>query len=179
LLRVEERVGAPSLQIVLQQFVKLIMLLHAHVFVIPLLLIRKSRILRTNNTLESGNTYNGSLTLTFNQILIILFLQQIFIEYHQLLKRLIFIKDQCWEHEFLRVRADLELLNPVVEFLDQDLHIAVEAVILSEQLLLKPVQQRGIQGLNSLLVNYEHASKLIIDYAPAFVGPDSHIAEFK
>ena len=63
--------------------------------------------------------------------------------------------------------------------MDQDLHIAVEAVILSEQLLLKPVQQRGIQGLNSLLVNYEHASKLIIDYAPAFVGPDSHIAEFK
>lgn len=73
----------------------------------------------------------------------------------------------------------MELLNPVVELLDQDLHIAIEAVILSEQLLLKPVQQRGIQGLNSLLVNYEHTSKLIIDYAPAFVGSDSHIAEFK
>ena len=33
--------------------------------------------------------------------------------------------------------------------------------------------------MNCFLVNYENASKLIIDYAPAFVGSDSHIAEFK
>ena len=71
------------------------------------------------------------------------------------------------------------MFDPVVEFLDQDLHIAVKTVVLSEQLLLEPVQQRGIQCLYSLLVDYKHAPELVIDYAPALVRADCHVAEFE
>jgi len=71
------------------------------------------------------------------------------------------------------------LFDPVIEFLDQDLHIAVEAVVLSEQLFLEPVEQRGIECLHSLLVDYKHAPELVIDYAPALVGANRHIAELE
>jgi len=71
------------------------------------------------------------------------------------------------------------LFDPVIEFLDQDLHIAVEAVVLSEQLFLEPVEQRGIECLHSLLVDYKHAPELVIDYASALVGANRHIAELQ
>lgn len=71
------------------------------------------------------------------------------------------------------------MFDPVIEFLDQDLHIAVEAVVLSEQLFLEPVEERGIECLHSLLVDYKHAPELVIDYAPALVGANRHIAELE
>ena len=71
------------------------------------------------------------------------------------------------------------MLNPIIELLDQDLHIAIQAIILSEQLLLESVQQRWIESLNSLMVNNQNASELIIDYASTFIGSDRDITEFK
>ena len=71
------------------------------------------------------------------------------------------------------------MLNPIIELLDQDLHIAIQAIILSEQLLLESVQQRWIESLNSLMVNNQNASELIIDYASAFIGSNRDITEFK
>jgi hypothetical protein len=63
--------------------------------------------------------------------------------------------------------------------LDKNLHIAIQAKIFCEKLLLESIQQRWIQALNCFLVNYENTSKLIIDNASAFVGSNCDIAEFE
>lgn len=96
-----------------------------------------------------------------------------------MLQRLIFIEDQCWEHESLREGINLQRFHPIVELLHKDLHVAVQAVILCEQLLLESVQQGRVQSVHRLLINNQHTSKLVVNDTPALVRSDRDIAELK
>ena len=54
--------------------------------------------------------------------------------------------------------------------------VAVQAYIFCVKLLLKSVQQRRVKVLHVLRINYENASKVLINQASTAIRPNSHFA---
>ena len=163
----------PLLQVPLQQRVQVAMSLSLYVLLVPLLLIHRCRILRPDHSLESRHS---------NQRLLALVLDggplrpiQVFVLDDQLLQRLLVV--QCREHLSLVEAVDLQRLDPLVQSLDDDLLVSVDADLLREQLLLEPVEQRRVQPVDLVAIHDQDALELFVHQTPTVVAADGHLAE--